>query len=245
MSSSASSSVPVDPLGRLHHGLHRFAPLLVGHADGGDVTHRGVLQEHGVDLGRVDVHAARDDEVGGAVGEVEVSLVVHVAHVAQCEVVAAERPGRLLRVAVVVELRCGGRLQEDQADLARGEVVAGLVGHLDQSRGHGPADGAGMGQPGPGVDEGPETLRRGVVLDHDGAEPLDEALLDRDGTRRRAVDHEAQRGDVEALAASRRGRASRRWNIVGTMWVCVMPCRSISRSDSTGSQWSMTTRGTP
>ena len=41
------------------------------------------------------------------------------------------------------------------------------------------------------------------------------------------------------------GRASRRWNMVGTMCVCVMPCRSMSCSASTGSQWSMITSGTP
>ena len=33
--------------------------------------------------------------------------------------------------------------------------------------------------------------------------------------------------------------------MVGTMWVWVMPCRSIRRSVSTGSQWSITTSGTP
>ena len=60
-----------DAFAHLDDGLHRFAPLLVGHADGGDVAHGGVLEDHGVDLGRVDVHAARDDELGAAAGEEE------------------------------------------------------------------------------------------------------------------------------------------------------------------------------
>ena len=41
------------------------------------------------------------------------------------------------------------------------------------------------------------------------------------------------------------GRASMRWNMVGTMWVWVIPCRSMSRSVSAGSQCSMITSGTP
>ena len=36
-----------------------------------------------------------------------------------------------------------------------------------------------------------------------------------------------------------------RWNMVGTMWVWVIPCRSMSRSVSAGSQCSMITTGTP
>src|ERR1700722_14755467 len=35
---------PQHPLGRLHHRLHGFAPLVVGHPDGGDVAHRRVLE---------------------------------------------------------------------------------------------------------------------------------------------------------------------------------------------------------
>ena len=51
--------------------------------------------------------------------------------------------------------------------------------------------------------------------------------------------------EVSKRARVSSGRASRRWNIVGTMWVWVMPCRSMRRSASTASQWSMTTMGTP
>ncbi len=41
------------------------------------------------------------------------------------------------------------------------------------------------------------------------------------------------------------GRASSRRNWVGTVWVWVTRCRSMSRSDSSGSQWSMSTTGWP
>ena len=46
--------------------------------------------QHRLDLGRIDVHAAADDEVRAAVGEEEVAVVVDVADVAEREV---RRPG--------------------------------------------------------------------------------------------------------------------------------------------------------
>ena len=58
------------------------------------------------------------------------------------------------------------------------------------------------------------------------------------------MDDEAQRRVVVALPDVS-GRASSRWNIVGTMCVCVTPWVSIRRSVSTGSQCSMITSGTP
>ena len=48
-------------------------------------------------------------------------------------------------------------------------------------------------------DQGAEALGGGVVLDHDGAEPLDQGALDADRARGGAVDDEAQRCEVVAL----------------------------------------------
>ena len=81
----------LDAGSQLDDGEHRFAPLLVGHADDRRVADRGVLEQDRVDLGRIDVHAAGDDQVGAAVGEEQVAVVVEVADVAEREVVAAER----------------------------------------------------------------------------------------------------------------------------------------------------------
>ena len=84
----------------------------------------GMGEEHGVDLGRVDVHAAGDDEVGGAVGEEEEAVVVDAADVAEGEEVAAVgRPG-LVVVAEVLEARLAGGLDPHQALLAGGQPLA-------------------------------------------------------------------------------------------------------------------------
>ncbi len=47
-----------------------------------------MADQHRLDLGRIDVHAAADDEVRAAVGEEEVAVGVDVADVAEREVVA-------------------------------------------------------------------------------------------------------------------------------------------------------------
>src|SRR5207248_8971987 len=71
---------------QLHDGRDPLPPFLVGNADGGGVGDGRMLEQYGVDLRRVDVDAARDDEVGAAVGEEEIALVVETADVAQGEV---------------------------------------------------------------------------------------------------------------------------------------------------------------
>ena len=47
------------------------------------------------------------------------------------------------------------------------------------------------------------------------------------------------------LAFTSSGSASRRWNWVGTMWLWVTAYRSISRSISSGDQWSISTAVCP
>ena len=59
--------VRLDAVGRLDHGHHRLAPVRVQHAEHGDVADLQVGEELGLDLGRVDVHAAADDHVDLAV----------------------------------------------------------------------------------------------------------------------------------------------------------------------------------
>ena len=74
----------------LDDGQHDLAPLGVGHADHRGVADGRVREQLGFDLGGIDVDAARDDEVRGAVGEEEVAVVVEVPDVAEREVVAAD-----------------------------------------------------------------------------------------------------------------------------------------------------------
>ena len=103
-----------------------------------------MLEQHVVDLGRVDVAAAEDDEVGAAVGEEEVAVVVDVPDVAQGEVVAAVRRLGLVAVLEVLEAPDVGRLEVDRADRAGRELVAVVVGDLDVIRRIDLADGAGL-----------------------------------------------------------------------------------------------------
>ena len=59
------ASVGWCPAAQLDDREHALAPVGVGDADGRDVRDGGMLEQDGVHLGRVDVDAARDDEVRG------------------------------------------------------------------------------------------------------------------------------------------------------------------------------------
>src|SRR5262245_38000678 len=85
----------LDALLHLDDGHDCLTPVLVRYADRRGIADRGMFEEHCVDLSRVDVHTAGNDEVRAAVGEEEVAVVVHVADVAECEIVAPERRRRL------------------------------------------------------------------------------------------------------------------------------------------------------
>ena len=78
---------------RLHMRGERLAELGVGNAEHravGDLRHG---DQHRLDLGRIDVHAARDHHVGLAVADVEIAVAVEVADVAdRHEPVAVDRP---------------------------------------------------------------------------------------------------------------------------------------------------------
>jgi hypothetical protein len=108
-SSSAASALARDHARRgLDHRLDLLAPLLVRDAEHRDVADLRVLEEDVLDLGRVDVRAARDDHVDLAVAQEEVARFVQVADVADREVerVVLHDPVllRLLLVALVLEL---------------------------------------------------------------------------------------------------------------------------------------------
>src|SRR3984893_17736801 len=65
----------------LHNGLHLLAHLRVGNAENRGIEDLWVQGEHILDLLRVDVHPARDDQVHGPVGEVQVAVPVEIADV--------------------------------------------------------------------------------------------------------------------------------------------------------------------
>src|SRR6476469_6712903 len=109
-----------------------LAPLVVGDADDRRFADLRVLVEHLLDLARVDVVAAADDQVLLAVDDVEVALLVDAGHVAGVEPTAAHR---LLGGvgALPVALHDVVAADHDLTDLALGDIVVVLVDdpHLD------------------------------------------------------------------------------------------------------------------
>src|SRR5215210_978950 len=124
--------VLVDRLALLQHhrGAHLLAELVVRHADHGRLLDRRVLVQHLLDLARVDVVAATDDQVLLAVDDEEVAVLVHLGHVARAEP-ALLRDGLLVRVVTVpVALHDVVAADHDLADLALWDLVAVVVPHL-------------------------------------------------------------------------------------------------------------------
>src|SRR5581483_11383794 len=60
-----------------------FAVFLVGNAEDGAVAHAWHRHQHALDLGGIDVDAARDHHVAGAVAQEEIAVRVEVADVAE------------------------------------------------------------------------------------------------------------------------------------------------------------------
>ena len=84
----------------LDDGVDDVAAVLVGESDHAHRTHRRVLLQRGLDLGRVDVGATGEDHVLHPVAEVEVAVLVEPTHVAERLPPAIERAGLGADVAV-------------------------------------------------------------------------------------------------------------------------------------------------
>ena len=156
-----------------------------------------MLEQHRVDLGGIDVHAAGDDEVGGAVGEEEEAVLVDAADVAEGEVVASVGAVGLVRVAEVLEAGGAGALDPHEPLLAHGEGPALLVAHVEVGR-IGLADGARLLLPRDRVDDGAGTLGGAVVLPHHRTPPVEHPLLHGHRTGRGAVERDLHRRRVVA-----------------------------------------------
>ena len=104
-----------------------LAAQLVRNADNGALRDLGVLVEDGLDLGRVDVLACRDDHVVLAAADGDELVFVPGRHVARVQPALIKLLGGHFRVVVVAERRLGRRADDD---LARCPAVArhGLVG---------------------------------------------------------------------------------------------------------------------
>ena len=122
--------------------VHLLAHLGIGDAEHRDVEHLRVGDEDVLGFLRIDVHATRHDHERAAIGEVEVALVVEVAHVADASPSRASSNGLLrLRSSLWYSKpgRLAARLEEHGADVAGRDVVAVFVDDVDR-REHRPAD---------------------------------------------------------------------------------------------------------
>ena len=109
----------------LDERARRLAPPRVGLGDHRGGEHRGMAVEHVLDLERRDVLAARDDDVLGAVLDLEVAVGVHHGEVAGMEPAAGE--GRLGGLRVL-EVALHGDVAAEH-DLAHGLAVGGHRRH--------------------------------------------------------------------------------------------------------------------
>src|SRR5215472_17672899 len=109
---------------RHHGGMDRLAPLLRRDPEHRGLVHVRVLLEHGLDLGRVDVHPAGDDHVVLPVADVVIPLVVAVGDVPDRVEVAAP-PGLVALLALVVLVEHDAR-----ADVELAGMIGPGAGHL-------------------------------------------------------------------------------------------------------------------
>src|SRR5262249_52189151 len=77
--------------------LDRLAPAWVGHADGDDFAHFGMLEQRLLDIARIHVHAAADDHVLLAVDDAEVAVSVLAGDVARIQPAIAQDLRGLIR----------------------------------------------------------------------------------------------------------------------------------------------------
>ena len=147
-----------------------------------------MADQHILHFLRIDVHAARDDHEGLAVGEIEISLRVELAHVTERRPIGmrgVSRLRRLLAVVVIFERRRASEI--DRSLLADGHFSAVLAADVNFAEQRA-ADGSRMREPIRTSDIAEAVaFRAGIIFVNDRPPPIDHPTLDLDGTRRRRV----------------------------------------------------------
>ena len=100
---SARRRSPCAPGLSVTNATGHLAPLRVGPGDDRGFEHRRVRRERALDLDRRDVLAARDDDVLGAVPDLDVAVGMHHREVAGAEPAVGRGLARRVVVAVVAE----------------------------------------------------------------------------------------------------------------------------------------------
>ncbi len=176
----------------------------MGDPDHGDLSDTVDVDDLGLDLGGVDVHASGDDHVVLAVEQVQEAVGVEPADVSGEQPSVAQRAGRGVGSVVVADHRVLGR-RDDLTDLADRDGFTGIVddadfGHRDGLATTGQAvDEFGVGAVVFSTEPSDEVRRLGLAVElhehraEDG-EPLAQAV---DGDRGGAVENGAEGRQVE------------------------------------------------
>ena len=181
--------------------LDRLSPLAVGHTDHGAVDDVGVAQQHGLDLDRVDVLAARLDHVLRPVDEVQEPVVVHAHDVAGVQPPVGEGNGGGVGQVPVAEHRARAT-QPELAFLARRQQPVVVTEDGDVEPEQGPADRA---RPDPlvvGAADGHEVAGLGRSVDAAEVrvgQHLGELVERRQRLHRRATEDDAHRRAVDLV----------------------------------------------
>src|SRR5882724_8864497 len=179
---------------RLDMRAELFAVLLVGNTEDRAIAYPRHREQSRFDLGRVDVDAAGDHHVAGAVADKEIAVLVEIADIAERDETVAPDLATLFVLAVVGEIRKPLEPEVDFADLARRQNPA--VGAVDAHRAAGrwPSDGARLPQRFlGGVEGGDPGLGRAVIFVDDRPPPFDHRPLHASRAGGSAVYHPFER----------------------------------------------------
>ena len=158
-----------------------------------------------LDLGGIDVHAARDDHVPLAIADVDEALVVHPRDVPDGHPLAARGLRRRGRIAIVLVEHAVVATHEELARRARGHRTALVVEDHELDAGRGATAGARLAQNVLGAKHGVHAeLGRAVELVEHRTEQREGLLLHAHRTRRRGDDERAHRRHVVTRADLRR-----------------------------------------
>ena len=75
--------------------------MIVGNADDRAFGNRWMLRQYGLDVTRIDIEAARDDELTQPVAQEQVSAIIERSEITGVQPSAPNRRGRLVRHVVV------------------------------------------------------------------------------------------------------------------------------------------------
>src|SRR6185436_11692931 len=129
---------------RFDHRHQGLAELRVGNAEHGAVMHARYRMQRGLDLGRIDVDAARDHHVALAIADEDIAVGVDVTDIARGDEAVAIDLGTLFRLVVIGEVRIAGDARIDFADLALRQFFAVVADEAQFGPRGNLADGTGL-----------------------------------------------------------------------------------------------------